>query len=277
MAVAAVSRSPIFVFTKSNTWVEVPISAVSFVGKDIVIDGGFSDAQDDNVKSWVSYLESVGELWPIAVVPPVIPAMTIASVARGSTGNDIQFEIEYSASEDDKYSVTATKTDRYTGLTLDNVEATLLEKPGLVRVKECVKTAKLPVDISTPQSVESDGTLKLLDGDGEKALVLSTRGATADDLLVTVTARGDSETNTFSITASWSKAVTVDGTKDTAEQLAVLNGEGGVKTGLGYIASFTAPADAELALPRAGLFVLRGGDDAKRAGLTIVARETTSS
>lgn len=264
------------VFTKSNTWVEVPISAVSFVGKGIVIDSGFPDAADEHVKSWVSYLESVGEIWPIAVVPPVIPAITIACATRGSTGNDIQFEIEYSPSDGAAYSVTALKTDTYGGLTLDNVEAALQDKPGLVSVKECVKTAKLPVEI-TATNIESDGSLKLLDEDGEKALVLSTRGAEADDLLVTVAVKSDNEAGTFSITASWSKKVTVDGTKDAAEQLAVLNGESDLKTGLGYIASFGAPVDAELALPRAGLFVLRGGEDAKRAGLIIVERETTNS
>jgi lipopolysaccharide export system protein LptC len=276
MAVAAVSRSPIFVFTKSGTWVEVPISVVEFQGENLVIDPSFSDANDEYVQSWLNYLASVGSLWPKEVEPPEIPAMTITSATRGSTGNDVHFDVAYDPPNGKSYSVTATKLNTYQGLTLHNVEEALLDKPGLVYVKECVTTAKLPVDLVATK-VGGDGTLTLLDADGKKALVVATRGATDDDKRVTVTVKADSVTSTFSITASWTKEVTVDGTKTAAEQLVTLNGGSGGGTGLAYVASFTAPKDANLALPRAGSFDLGGGADAARAGLTILAKASAST
>jgi hypothetical protein len=280
MALAAISRNPIFVFTTKNTWVEVPIPAVSFEEARLVVDEAFSDAGDPNVTSWLAYLASVGSLWagaalpptkpPPADPPPALPALVLFSATRGSTGNGVRIDIEYSATEENEYTVTATKTDTYEGMTLDGVERALDERPGLVRVKSHAHGSKLPAErAATP--VESDGTLTIRDDDDDPVFVLSTAGSSADDKLVTVAVTRDEPTGTFSLTAQWSKAVTVDGAADAAAQLAALNGTD-TETGLRHVATFAAPAGTALALPQPGSFLLSGGQDSTRAETTIFAK-----
>ena len=274
MALAAISKSPIFVFTKKNTWVEVPVSAVSFDEGRLVVDKAFDDAGDENVASWLAYLASVGSLWASAAqIPPepplAIPTMVLHATTRGSTGNGVRVDIEYAASENTRYTVTATKTDTYEGLTLDSVTQALEDRPGLIRVKSHAHGSKLPADLA-PTHVETEGSLSVLDDDGNAVFVLSTSGKGEDDQRVTVAVTRDAAAGTFSLTAQWTKQVTVDGAGDTAAQLAALNGDD-TKTGLRYVATF-APAKTELALPQPGSVSLSGGEDSTRAGATIVAR-----
>lgn len=266
MALAAISRGPIFVFTGKSTWVNVPISAVSFDGATIEIDSAFPDADDANVKAWLAYLAAVGSIWAGAAPspPPVVPAIAITAAARGSTGNGVRVEIAYPAPSGQSYAVTATKTDTFTGLTLGTARQALDNKRGLVVIESTAGNDKLPADLPAT-AVGPGGKLTLLDELSKPVFVLATQGATADDLRVTVAVTRGPEPGTFGLVAQWTKQVTVDGSASADAQLDALKG-------LAYVAAFAAPAGAALGRPQAGAFQLSGGEDATRATATLIAR-----
>jgi len=259
----AVASGPVSFFTGSGTQVSIPIAALLFDAGKIKLSDTYGGPNPAGLQGWLNYLASAGVIVPGKTAPPAA-AIVFTAAAAGSTGNDVQVEIAYTSAS--AYTIKADKIDIYPGLTPASIgavlgtSAALGSRPGLVRVADASS-------FIAPQ----DGTHPLLGGDAAtrasalidfaagNTLTLEASSVGADGNSINlVFSNSDATAHTFTLTASWSKTVTIDATLDGAAQVAA------IAAGLGFVLTAAVPSGG-FSLPQAGSFTLSGGSDSAAA------------
>jgi hypothetical protein len=263
-----------FFIAVTRSQVSIPLSVLIFDGGALTVSS--TAGRDDltallgsGLSQWLAYQASQGYVVP-APTAPAGQALVFKAVDAGVTGNDVTVEIVYAAGTPRKYTATVTKTDNYTGLTKDTIEGVLGKvaspipgtQPGLVQVKD--KTAfSGPVDATQGPvgpvvgATEAAAIKFALGPSNTLELAASRPGPDGMKLLVTL-AVTDAPSGTFSLTATWTTAITIDTTALPAAWATAF-------LAAGYVLTVGAPASGTLGLPQAGVYVLSGGANAAPA------------
>jgi hypothetical protein len=276
-------NGPISFFnTATRGQVSIPLSALIFDGGKLTIsqDAGRADLTallGSGLSTWLDYQVSQGFVSP-APSTPAAQALVFKAADAGVTGNDVTVAIAYSSGTPKKYTATATKIDRYTGLTKDNIVSILGmgakvgSQPGLVQVKDqplsTLTLAPNPT-VSGPAPAgdvgKQAGFTVTFSAGNTLTFLASKAGVEGNDISITVS---DVVGATFSLTATWTKATAaIDTTVPTPATAFDV---------LGYVLKVSAPPSGTLGLPQAGLYTLSGGADAAPAATATATALTPS-
>lgn len=262
-------NGPISFFDKAtHTQISIPLSALIFDGSVLKIsqDAGRPDLIAlSGLSKWLAYQASQGFAVP-APTAPAAPAMVFKAADPGVTGNDVTVEIVYPTAT--TYKATVTKTDKYTGLTKDNIASVLGlvgppvvpgSQPGLLRVKDPLPLTFIVAPNSTvkPGPLADAGTnaeFSVVFGVGNTLTLAATKaGSEGNAISIAVT---EVVGATFSLTVTWTTTLAAI---DTTTQPPPFDAAK-------YVLSVSAPSPGgTFGAPQAGLYVLRGGADAAPA------------
>lgn len=269
---SVLGNSPISFFMPDKQ-VSIPLSALVFQDGQLQLADGspFANELGSNQQftNWLTYLAAQGVVVPAPTQPPA-QALVFTAVDQGVTGNDVSVNVTYSQNT---CTVTATKTDRYTGLTAGNIAQALSDQPGLVTLQTSNPSFTGftgPDDLTvsmTPASPPATLPTATFSLDANNQLVLVPTKTGPDSsfpkasllIQVTLSVKG-AASGTFSLTAVWTKTVQIDPTKP---------GTWSASFGqLNYVVSVSAPPvppGASIRLPQAGTYVLTGGSNTVQA------------
>ncbi len=277
-------NGPISFFnTATHGQISIPLSALIFDNGKLVISPSANRpdllALDPGLTTWLDYIAGQGFVVS-APTPPAAQALVFTAADPGVTGNDVTVEIVFPPGSPPTYTMKVTKTDRYTGLTKDNLAIVLgLVGPpvvagtqaGLLRVKDAsafTGPADPTATVVVPAVAATDVAVIKLDLGGTNKLDLGASRAGPDGNKITVALKvTDAVSGTFSLTATWTTTITVSANVTPTPATAF--------DPVKYVLTVSGPPPSgTLGLPQAGVYVLSGGADAApaaRATATAVA------
>ncbi|MCY1078694.1 hypothetical protein [Archangium lansingense] len=260
-------HAPLTYLDKDGSQRSIDPSGLSFEGAELVVDPvKIPIGEFDWMENWLKFLARTGVV--VAAPPdtqPARPAMVLQARNPGSAGNDIEIEITY-ADPPNTFTLKATQTDVYEGLTLETLPVLLGTelkagtRPGLVRVKGTpVAMPKARPGKLVGADANSRGSLDVAGTTGT-AFTLEARDTGAETIDVEI---DEVTERTFTLTAKWTKSVSGLQASNLEKELAKF----------GHVLTASKPTGG-FALPRAGTFQLNGGKDSTFASFVPAAQPT---
>jgi len=272
---AVLTSGPIgFTDSRSGGQLSIPGSAIYFDNTGAVKADQWPlyVANQVIIDAWLPYLAQRGVILP-APTAPSAPAMVIKAKAPGSSGNFIQIGFsnirpDPNHSGVDIFDVTVTETNTYTLLTPSTIKEILGtapstgKQPGLVYVSSA-GDPKLPK--AGEYTLSGDPATRDIDKNAgtDAAFTVNAKSSGDDGARTKVTIKDvDSNANTFTLVATWTK--TVEGIEVKV-----------VEINFAYELTVSPPeGSTTLAVPAPGTITLSGGADttsAVPASVTVAA------